>query len=123
MNVCRYLFLSGLSLHPEVETFFSFFLLLKYPSNLLSAQINLFFQTKTSYCSISSFIPNPCNFNLLFFSLIIPLSSFIFVHVILCISSSLPVFTNECLSYSIRQNSHFSVMTSQLYKGSFCSLT
>lgn len=75
----EYLFILGLFLYPKVETFFSSFLLLKYPSDLLSAEINLFFQTRTSYCSISSLIPNLCKLNLLTFSLIIPLSSFIFV--------------------------------------------
>lgn len=80
----EYLLILRLSSYPETETIFSSFLLSKYPSNVLSAEINLFFQTKTSYCSISSFIPNLYKFNLLFFSLIIPLRSSIFVLVILC---------------------------------------
>lgn len=96
MNVFRYLFILGLSLHPEV-----FFLSWKYPSNLLSAEINFFFQTKISYCSISSFSPNPYKFNLLFFSLITPLNSFIFVLVILCPPShSQFLQMNVCLTVS-----------------------
>lgn len=99
MNVFKYLLILGLSLHLEVETLFPSLLLLKYPSNLLSTEINLFFQTKTSYCSISSFILNPYKFILLFLSLIIPLSSFIFVLVNLCPSSQF-LQMNVCLTVS-----------------------
>lgn len=97
MNVFRYLFILRLSLHPEVETLFSSFLLLKYPSNLLSAERNLFFQTKTSYCSISSsFIPNPYKFNLSFFFLTAPPSSFIFV-----LSFSVPPPSSQFLQMNV----------------------
>lgn len=74
----------------EVKTFFSSFLFLKYPSDLLFAEMNLFSQTNTSYCSTSSFIPSLCKLNLLTFSLIIPLRSFVFVCACPCVMPPSP---------------------------------